>query len=337
MADIFGRIDQQFAGGLSSDTMFMTFPGLPGGGFGLIIQDIAVQYAQPVRRLFEIGPGFAAVSNSKLFANGSNCDVPGTISGGPSVDCNNRAQATYYVAGRPEGTLQIGRIFGPVLIGQQFYKTYGNPCNPNNNLRLSGKAGCNGTTTTPTQFWDLSGVVLTTVAMNVNAQDMLIQERVGAMFIELKLSDNQGQQALVANVGNAVAGAVGAAAGAIGAAVQGAFNLLNQPQNNNQPGGGGGVQAPTPIAALSAQSQQQIEDLFSAQGFDLAALDPNGDLFEVVVAAVNGLINVTTTVAAAITLILSLVGDLILAGVAAGDTGAEILANIIATLNAIAA
>jgi len=112
--------------------------------------------------------------------------------------------------------LQIGRIFGPNLIGRAFYCKYGDPCG-SKGLTFQAKAGCNGVITTPTQFWDLSGVLLTNVAMTVNAQDMLIQERVGAMFVELKLRtqpdevpDPCGRNAAAAAAAVAAAGAVGA-------------------------------------------------------------------------------------------------------------------------------
>lgn len=190
MADLFGRQDQLLNGGLSSDSMFVTWPSLAavtGSTVGLLIQQIGIEYRQPVRRIFEIGPGvipFGPIGN----IDASFCDSPGR-NVDPCADiCAFRAQPTYYIVGRPEGRMQMGRFVGPNALTVCFYRKYGSPCGPNNML-LSGRAGCDaaGTAKAPKMTWIMNGVLLDNVAMDINGQEMVIQERIGAMFVGLNI------------------------------------------------------------------------------------------------------------------------------------------------------
>lgn len=191
MADAFGRQDQVLMGGLSSDNMFMTWPELAavGGGLGMLIQQVGLNYRQPVRRIFEIGPGVVPVPLFG-FVNGALCDVPN-----PDPVCALRSQPTYYIIGRPEGRLQFGRFVGPNVIGTAFYSTYGNPCS-SNVLSLSGRAGCStgSSQPAPRMTWTMNGTLLDTIDMNVNGQEMVIQEGLGAMFAGLSITVQQNQQ-----------------------------------------------------------------------------------------------------------------------------------------------
>jgi hypothetical protein len=192
MPDIFGRVDQIYGGGLTADSLFMTFPQLPGAGVGLIVQQVGLQYRQAVRRVFEIGPGalppFAGILGLTGPADCDALDPSDPLFAQKTTACDNRSQFTYYIASRPEGTFNLARIFGPTAIGAAFYATYGNPCNPNPNLTLSANVGCNGIAVSPKQFWDMGGFLVTDMMMNVTAQEMVIQEGVGGMFIGLNIN-----------------------------------------------------------------------------------------------------------------------------------------------------
>lgn len=154
--DVFGRTDQDYGGGLSSDSLIMNFPQLPGDGLGLVIQNVQIQYTQPIRRIYELGPG---------------------VSGQARV---------YYVIGRPEGTFQLSRIFGFEPIMGAFYAQYGDPCT-NNSLTLSAEPGCNGSPNVGTNSWNMTGVVINYVGMSASAQEMMVQEQVSAMFVSLNV------------------------------------------------------------------------------------------------------------------------------------------------------
>lgn len=248
MPDIFGRIDQVMRGGLSADSMFLTWAALQDGGLGMLIQSVGLQYSQPIRRIYELGPGLiptaaalpilapAANAVNSTFITGASCDT----STNPPAACANRAQATYYVAGRPEGRLQLGRIFGFTLIGIEFYRTYGSPCNPKPDLFLTARTGCNGVSNPAFQRWIMNGVLIDAVAMNANAQDMLIQENVNMQFISLHLEQSgAGAGAAQANVPRVAAAIDAGGFSSSGGDFNPANNVLNVGQFNNlaQPAG----------------------------------------------------------------------------------------------------
>lgn len=189
--DVFGRQDQILRGGLSSDAMFMSWPELAAvagnGGVGMLIQNLSLEYSQPIRRIFEIGPGVIPNGNGG-FIPGNVCDNnPGGIVG---LACANRTQPTYYIIGRPEGRFQMGRFVGPQVIGECFIRTYGSACAPNV-ISLSGKAGCSANDPLAKQMtWILNGVVINNLSMNVTAQEMVIQEGLSAMFAGLNMRIN---------------------------------------------------------------------------------------------------------------------------------------------------
>lgn len=184
MPDVFGRQDQILRGGLSSDSMFLTWPELSGvgGGLGLLVQSIGLEYRQPIRRIFEIGPGIIPTPFVG-FTNGDVCDGPS-----PPLACAERTQPTYYIIGRPEGRLQMSQFIGPNAITTCFYKKYGNPCAPNI-MTMSGKAGCSATDGSARRVtWSLGGVTLDMVKMDITAQEMVIQAGITAMFASLDLA-----------------------------------------------------------------------------------------------------------------------------------------------------
>lgn len=201
MADIFGRAEQIYAGGLTSDASWMFWAGMPNGGLGLLITQMSIQYQQPIRKIFEIGPWITTRSLQDLQGNNGNA------SGSP----------VYYVAGRPEGSLQIGRIAGPVAALGGWYRRYGNICNTLNTLFFVSSSGCigglppgrnepllgfdqfannnqaNGAVRLgrgridPYLGWYMNGVVITTLGLAAQAQDMMVTENVQCQYVSLRL------------------------------------------------------------------------------------------------------------------------------------------------------
>jgi hypothetical protein len=172
-------------GGLSSDSMFMSWPQLTGFGLGLLIQNVGMQYRQPIRRVFELGPGVVP-NGAGGFINAAACDgAYGPPS--PTIDCSLRTQATYYIVGRPEGRLQLQRFVGPQALTCEFYRRYGSPCS-SNLVQISGRAGCSATdASAKLVFWDMLGVVLDDYQAQASGQEMVMQEGLGAMFTSLKV------------------------------------------------------------------------------------------------------------------------------------------------------
>lgn len=183
--DVFGRTDQMLLGGLSSDALFMTWPALAniGAGFGLgmLIQQVGIDYAQNIRRIFELGPGVIPVNGGVI--NAAFCDA-GVF--GTALPCAFRTQPTYYIVSRPEGTMQCQRFVGPAAVGQCFYRAYGSPCGANV-ITLNGKAGCNASDNVPVLTWVLNGVVINRYNANVTGQESVIQEGFSAMIAGLNI------------------------------------------------------------------------------------------------------------------------------------------------------
>jgi hypothetical protein len=160
--DIFNRSGETFGGSFAADGATVVFAtggsgsgSLVGasGGVGLLAQQIQVGYQQQIMRFYEIG-----------------------------------SQYTFLVAGRAQGQFSMGQILGPRPVQTAFYSNYGDVCNAaNNNLNFSVSAGCNGNSasTTGSLNFSIVNVVLTSIALTVAAQDMVINQQVAAMFVAL--------------------------------------------------------------------------------------------------------------------------------------------------------
>ena len=187
MADLFGRQDQELLGGLSSDSMFVSWPELAaiGGGLGLLIQQIGLQYSQSVRRIFEIGPGVLPGGGSAVLCDGAGQSGAGGAALGAL--CANRIQPNWYIVGRPEGQLQFQRFVGPNALSSCFYRKYGSPCSTNY-MSISGRAGCSAADPTARRMtWTLRGVLLNGVGMNIDGREMVVQENLQAQFVGLSI------------------------------------------------------------------------------------------------------------------------------------------------------
>jgi hypothetical protein len=157
VADIFGRINQTFAGGFTGDSLLanLTAPGLD-GTVGLLIQAIDVRYRQQTQRLYELGP------------------EPGVV---------------FYFTGRPAGQFSMNRVIGPIGIVAEFYATYGNPCAGGNDLDLNFGVGCNGETSLEGQGTiTMSALLIEDVGIGMNAQNFMIVESTTGMFVSLTTS-----------------------------------------------------------------------------------------------------------------------------------------------------
>lgn len=186
MPEIFGRTPLSFGGGFAADAANIYFgyvcppnlgpvlnPNLPGcdvgaggnavpfAGVGLLTQNINISYQQPVTRIYEIGGSYQ-----------------------------------YYIAGRPQGNANLGRIVGPRPVSVAFYTTFGNVCaGPNTTLIFAGAAGCS---TQPALggangfMFAISGALLQGIGMSVAAQDMIINEQLSFMFISLLVPNADG-------------------------------------------------------------------------------------------------------------------------------------------------
>ena len=151
--DIFSR-EVSFGGVFSADGATLTFSSPSIFDAGMIIQNVQWQYQQNVTRLYE-------VSSDQVFL----------------------------VAGRTQGQAQIQRVLGPTALSEDFYSTFGDVCNmENNDMVFSAQTDC---TADPAGNYDdtititLKHCVIVQVGGNIAAKDMVINESLGILFLYL--------------------------------------------------------------------------------------------------------------------------------------------------------
>ena len=169
MADILARAGNDFQGSFAADAARVVFASnQPGNnasflGVGLITQQISIQYAQSISRIYEIGTNY-----------------------------------TYLVVGRTQGQLSMQRVLGPRPIQLAFYTKYGNACNAaSNNLNFEADTGCpqgDSPTVNPgaqgglvgTYKFGIHNAVITNLTIGIqSAEQMVINETVNMMYIGL--------------------------------------------------------------------------------------------------------------------------------------------------------
>jgi hypothetical protein len=157
MSDLFGRTDPTFGGSFAADAALLTFSGIT--GVGLLTQQLNFGYQQNVTRLYEVGSSYQ-----------------------------------YYVVGRAQGSASLNRVLGPRPLLFSFYTTYGNACNAaTNTISLTMKQGCIDTSDTTATATDssmsLMGVLIQNVGFSIQAEQMMVNEQVQAMYVSLQPPD----------------------------------------------------------------------------------------------------------------------------------------------------
>jgi len=184
MADLFADQNSSFGGAFAASKASMTFStGDSGnGGLGLLVQNVQAQYQQNVERLWELSSG----------------------------------NKTYFVVGRAQGTVQIGRIVGPEVIADSFVTQYSAACNVEKNvMRINATPGmCKGGVGADRTF---KFVLVNSIALQMASSNMVVSETLGAMFASLDNSKS-------GSSGNAALNAATAATG-LGSAVASALRF----------------------------------------------------------------------------------------------------------------
>lgn len=184
MADMFGRAADAYGGAFSADAARITFasdPGLPppgllgttagglnppfdvletiNGGVGMLTQQLSFNYQQQISRIYEIGTNLS-----------------------------------FYVAGRTQGNMSIGRVIGPRPVAVAFYRKYGSVCDAaTNHLDIEMATGCRttGGYNQPYSF-AMKFCVIMSIGVSVQAQDMMINEQLQVMFASLGMKGVRG-------------------------------------------------------------------------------------------------------------------------------------------------
>lgn len=148
MADIFNRTPKTTGSGFSIDAASLEFSGMTGTG-GLMIQNVKIQYNQKITTVYDLA------DNTQV----------------------------YYVAGKAEGVLQLGKLVGSGGLITAFYTTYGDVCNPGAAVTISALAGCTGTTATGTIT--ISSPIITDFGLSMTIEDGMVSEQVAMRFASL--------------------------------------------------------------------------------------------------------------------------------------------------------
>ena len=151
--DIFNRNASNLAGVFVADAAKLVLA----GSLGVLVQQMQINYAQTITRLYEVGANAA-----------------------------NGASNTYYVGGRTNGQMSLNRVVGPSNSITTFYTQYGDVCKANKNqinLTLT-QTDCSTGSKGATDY-TVAAAVITNVSVGVAAQDMLITDSSQLMFSSL--------------------------------------------------------------------------------------------------------------------------------------------------------
>jgi hypothetical protein len=168
VADVYSRASQNLAGVIPVDAAKITFAGDGSTvfGVGMLTQNIQINYQQQVNRLYEVGT-------------------------------NN----TYFIGGRTQGQMGVGRVIGPRAVQVAFYTKYGNMCNARTNtINLSSIGSICGTDASLTGVvlsqgqtgqaskYSMKFCIITNIGITIGAQDMVVNEQLQLMFVSLEVA-----------------------------------------------------------------------------------------------------------------------------------------------------
>jgi hypothetical protein len=154
MPPIFETTPQTPGGAFTAENCSLTGSGL---GDGAVVQRVNFSITRPINFIYEIGSGAGK-------------------------------QNVYYVGGRRQGQAQFERVVGGSNSFAALVNNYGPLCeNKGADIVLTAKGGCSlgGGALSQTVTYTLITPRLTTVGASVSAQDIVIMETVGMVFLDL--------------------------------------------------------------------------------------------------------------------------------------------------------
>jgi len=170
---VFAEASNGVAGTFSSNRAGIAVGGEGTGKLGLVT-NVNIQFSQNISRIFDLNRDNAV-------------GVAGAAGGG-------KKNPMYYVGGRSQGTLTLGRILGPAGSPCDFYIYFGDVCNIRGSITLTftggkGAAGANvgqlvQCADEKIEFTCISPVI-TNIGITQNANDTMINENVTMMIADL--------------------------------------------------------------------------------------------------------------------------------------------------------
>ena len=149
MASVFGSTGRPFqthGGSFRAEDVTMTFGGL--GGEGALVQQVNFTLTRQINTLYEIG-----------------------------------SSRVYYVGNRRQGQAQMSRIVGGSASFMSLITKFGNMCKPDDVTLKAGASTCG--TNQKNVTYVLKKATLTSIGGSVTAQDIVITENLGFMFLDL--------------------------------------------------------------------------------------------------------------------------------------------------------
>ncbi len=172
MPELFTRTEVDFGGAMHAQMGIIT----PKNGLsGVLMQNIQLNYAQQVTRLYELGN---AGGKTKV----------------------------YYVGGRAQGTMSVAHVVGPGVSIKAFYDNFGDVCKAGTNTcelnltpnicgvgaasaAIAGGAAAAAVGATRVKY-TVKYCVLISVGVSVSAQDFVVNENSQLMFSGLEFDGN---------------------------------------------------------------------------------------------------------------------------------------------------
>lgn len=137
-----------YGGAFSADGATITFDTTI---TGLLVQNLQWQYMQNITRLYDV----------------TSTDI-------------------VLVSGRTQGQGSMTRVMGPSALAASFFTTYGNVCYADqNDITMEVEASCAGGAPSNTITVVMDHVVLNSYGGSINAQDMVVNEQIGFIFLWL--------------------------------------------------------------------------------------------------------------------------------------------------------
>lgn len=113
---------------------------------GFIVQNVQFSYTQQITTLYELGSDFV-----------------------------------YFVGGRAQGNATLSRVVGPTALAGNFISKFNDLCSPQD-ISFDASSGCKGGGIEYT----LEDAVLVTIAVNVTAQETVINEQLQFIFLDME-------------------------------------------------------------------------------------------------------------------------------------------------------
>lgn len=157
--DVFKRTELVWGGAFAADCGLVS-PDPKKGLSGVMMQNMGINYAQNVARIYELGEA-------------------------------GKTPAVYYVGGRSQGNLQVANVVGPKAAMKTFYTTFSDVCQAvDNNIVLSlQRADCSSSGQSRTVTYTAKFCVLIQIGLSVAAQDMIINQTSNLMFSNLEYEE----------------------------------------------------------------------------------------------------------------------------------------------------